>query len=256
MTNSAENPAGYARSASEPAPEAKARPRPGPALNSIKSWPAGERPREKLLAKGAGSLSDAELLAIFLRHGVQGRSAVDLGRELLCTFGSIRGVMSADMSSFCDVRGMGKSRYALLQAVLELARRQLYENLQRESTLTSANLTRDYVRARLRHLSREVFLCLFLDSQHRVIAEEELFQGTLDGSMVHPREVVRRCLHHNAGAIIFVHNHPSGVAEPSQADISITRRLKQALELVGVRALDHLVVGDSEVVSLAERGMM
>src|SRR5690554_8224775 len=144
----------------------------------------------------------------------------------------------------------------MLQAVSELARRQCYENLQRESTLTSVQLTRDYVRARLRHRHREVFLCLFLDSQHRVIAEEELFQGTLDGSMVHPREVVRRCLHHNAGAIIFVHNHPSGVAEPSQADISITRRLKHALELVGVRTLDHLVVGDSEVVSLAERGMM
>ena len=225
-------------------------------MSSINQWPETERPREKLLAKGAQHLSDAELLAILLRTGVQGQSAVDVARHLISTFGGLRGVMTADPRSFCQIRGMGTSKYAELQAVMELARRQMLETVKRESCLTSAALTRQYVKARLRDLCREVFLCLFLDSQHRIIAQEELFQGTLDGSMVHPREVVKRCLHHNAGAIIFVHNHPSGVAEPSQADISITRRLKQALELVGVRTLDHLVVGDSEVVSLAERGMM
>lgn len=223
---------------------------------AINDWPARERPREKLLDGGTGSLSDAELLAIFLRTGVKGLSALDMARNLLTEFGGLRGILEAPRGSFCAGHGLGVSKYVQLQASLELARRHLSECLQREDSLTSSELTRQYVKSRMRGYHREVFLCLFLDNQHRLIAQEELFQGTLDGSMVHPREVVKRCLHHNAGAIIFAHNHPSGVAEPSQADIGITRRLKSALDLVDIRALDHLVVGDGDVVSLAERGLM
>ena len=222
----------------------------------ITDWPEQERPREKLLKGGARCLSDAELLAIFLRTGVRGHSALDMARTLLAVYGSVRGILEAEPADFCSRHGMGLSKYVQLQAVLELAQRHLFESMQRQDALTSSQLTRHYVRARMRSYSREVFLCLFLDSQHRVIAQEELFQGTIDGSMVHPREVVKRSLFHNAGAVIFAHNHPSGVAEPSQADIGITRRLKQALELVGIRTLDHLVVGDEEVVSLAERGLV
>jgi len=223
---------------------------------AIRDWPQQERPREKLLQQGAESLSDAELLAIFLRTGVSGSSALDLARGLLSTFGGVRGVLEAQSADFCAQPGMGASKYAQLQAALELTRRHMLETLQRSDCLTSSALTRTYIRSRLRGYQREVFLCLFLDNQHRVIAQEELFQGTIDGSMVHPREVVRRSLHHNAAALIFAHNHPSGVAEPSQADISITRRLKNALALIDIRTLDHLVVGDSDVTSLAERGLI
>ena len=223
---------------------------------AISDWPERERPREKLLQAGAQSLSDAELLAIFLRTGTRGLSALDVARGLLARFGGLRGILDAPVAEFCGERGLGPGKYAQLQAVLELAQRHLLETVRREACLTSSRLTRLYVKSKLRGYGREVFLCLFLDNQHRLIAQEELFQGTLDGSMVHPREVVKRCLHHNAGAIIFVHNHPSGVAEPSQADIGITRRLKSALDLVDIRTLDHLVVGDEEVVSLAERGLL
>ncbi|MEX2366272.1 MAG: DNA repair protein RadC [Pseudohongiellaceae bacterium] len=223
---------------------------------TITDWPEQERPREKLLKNGSRSLSDAELLAIFLRTGIRGMSALDIARQLLAVFGGIRGILEADCPTFCQHPGMGPSKYVQLQAVLELAQRHLYESLRREASLTSSQLTRDYLKARMRGYHREVFLCLFLDNQHRVIAQEELFHGTLDGSMVHPREVLKRCLHHNAGAIIFAHNHPSGVAEPSQADIGITRRLRDALNLLDIRTLDHLVVGDQEVVSMAERGLM
>jgi len=175
---------------------------------------------------------------------------------LLTTFGSVRGILEAQREDFCAQPGMGDSKFAQLQAALELTRRHMLETLQRSDCLTSSALTRNYIRTRMRAYTREVFLCLFLDNQHRVIAQEELFHGTIDGSMVHPREVVRRSLHHNAAALIFAHNHPSGVAEPSQADISITRRLKNALALIDIRTLDHLVVGDSEVTSLAERGLI
>jgi len=225
-------------------------------MTTIKDWPDDERPREKLLAQGSEQLSDAELLAIFLRTGIAGRSALDLARELLGNFGSVRGVVEASREDFCALPGMGESKYAQLQAALELSRRHLLQGLQRNDCLSSSTLTRRYLRARMRDYSREVFVCLFLDSQNRVIACEELFQGTIDGSVVHPREVVRRALHHNAAALIFAHNHPSGVAEPSQADVNITRRLKDALAVVDIRTLDHLVVGDTEVVSLAERGMV
>ncbi len=222
----------------------------------IANWPVQERPREKLLQQGPESLTDAELLAIFLRTGTVGQTALDLARGLLVTFGGVRGVLEAGRDAFCAEPGMGDSKYAQLQAALELTRRHMLETLQRGDCLTSSALTRNYIRTRMRAYEREVFLCLFLDNQHRVIAQEELFYGTIDGSMVHPREVVRRSLHHNAAALIFAHNHPSGVAEPSQADISITRRLKNALALVDIRTLDHLVVGDSDVTSLAERGLL
>lgn len=225
-------------------------------MTTINNWPERERPREKLLQQGPDSLSDAELLAIFLRVGVAGQSAVDLARNLLTVFGSVRGVLEATPDDFCAQHGMGSSRYVQLQAALELAQRHLLEGLQRNDCLNSSVLTRNYLRGRLRSYAREVFLCLFLDNQNRVIAVEELFQGTIDGATVHPRIVVDRALYHNAAALIFAHNHPSGVAEPSQADIGITRRLKNALGLIDIRTLDHFVVGDTDVISLAERGLI
>ncbi len=224
-------------------------------MRSIKDWPETERPREKLLSNGAQSLSDAELLAIFLRTGVKGLSALDLARQLLQDFGGKRGILEADQKRFCQQHGVGIGKHVQLQAVLELTQRHLLEALKREDALSSAKHSRRYVHSKMRAYSREVFLCLFLDSQHRVIAQEELFQGTIDSSMVHPREVLKRAFHHNAAAVIFAHNHPSGIAEPSDADIRITRRLESALELVDIRTLDHLIVGDQDVTSMAERGL-
>lgn len=223
---------------------------------AITDWPADERPREKLLQRGAGSLSDAELLAIFLRTGVRGKSAVDLARDLLGAFGGLRPLLEAERQNFCRTHGLGEAKYVLLQATLELARRHLLSTLERGDAVTSPEATRRYLTARLRHYPNEVFAALFLDNRHRVIAFEELFHGTIDGASVHPREVVRRGLAHNAAAIIFAHNHPSGVAEPSRADEAITRRLKEALALIDIRVLDHLVVGDGAIVSLAERGIV
>lgn len=223
---------------------------------TIKDWPRQERPREKLLASGATSLSDAELLAIFLRTGTPGRTALDLARELLSRFGGLRRLLSCGLSDFCQSQGLGPGKYVQLQAMLELTQRHLREQLEERDALTSSDLTREYLRARLRNYEMEVFACLYLDNQHRVLKLEELFQGTIDGAAVYPREVVRRCLHNNAAAVIFAHNHPSGVAEPSQADIAITRRLQSALQTIEVRVLDHIVVGDAEVVSFAERGLL
>ncbi|MDG2090729.1 MAG: DNA repair protein RadC [Gammaproteobacteria bacterium] len=223
---------------------------------TIKDWPVQERPREKLLSKGATHLTDADLLAIFLRTGIKGFSAIDLVRSLLNRFGGLRGVLEADADEFCQLQGLGPSKYAQLQAVQELAQRHLMESLQREDALTSVELSRLYVKSKLRSYHREVFLCLFLDSQHRVIAQEELFQGSIDSAAVYPREVLNRAFYHKAAAIIFAHNHPSGIAEPSEADIAITRRLKSALDLVDIKTLDHLVVGDGIVTSMAERGLL
>ncbi|AKH20913.1 RadC family protein [Sedimenticola thiotaurini] len=221
---------------------------------AITDWPADERPREKLLQRGPGALSDAELLAIFLRTGVPGKSAVDLARELLDQHKGLANLLAADQATFCRSNGLGSAKYAQLQAVLEMGRRYLREQLHRSDVLTSPQQTRDYLRARLAGYPYEVFACLFLDNRHRVIEYEELFRGTIDGASVHPREVVRRSLSHNAAALILAHNHPSGVAEPSQADRAITRRLKAALELVDIRLLDHLIVGSGEISSLAELG--
>ncbi len=222
----------------------------------IRDWPAAERPREKLLARGAGALSDAELLAIFLRTGMAGKSAVDLARELLTRFDGLRPLLAAEQSEFCAVPGLGPAKYAQLHAVLEMARRHLEQELAQSSPLTDPAATRRYLQAALRDRPHEVFACLYLDNRHRVLAFEELFRGTIDGPSVYPREVVKAALKHNCAAIIFAHNHPSGVAEPSQADRSLTDRLQRALELVDIRVLDHIVVGEGAPVSFAERGWL
>ncbi|HLS97502.1 MAG: DNA repair protein RadC [Porticoccaceae bacterium] len=222
----------------------------------IKDWPEGERPREKLLARGAAALSDAELLAIFLRTGIRGLSAVDLARALIRDFGGLGPLLAADLSTFCATRGLGEAKYAQLQAVVELSRRHLGEQLVRDHVFTQPATVIRYAQSVLAGRRQEVFLVLFLDSQHRLIVSEEMFFGTIDGASVHPREVVRRALHHNASALILAHNHPSGVAEPSRDDGAITRRLKDALALVDVRVLDHIVVGAGCAVSMAERGLM
>jgi len=222
---------------------------------SIRHWPIADRPREKLLAQGAAALTEAELIAILLRTGNKGLSALDLARHLLVRFGSLRALLSAERG-VAAAAGLGAGRFATLQAALELSRRHYRELMLTGPALTNPRTTRDYLRARLRDLDHEVFCCLFLDNRHRVIGFEELFRGTLDGATVHPREVVKRALAHNAAAVILAHNHPSGVAEPSQADELITRRLKDSLALVDIRVLDHLVVGDSHCESMAERGLM
>ncbi|MBX3703787.1 MAG: DNA repair protein RadC [Steroidobacteraceae bacterium] len=222
----------------------------------IRDWPPAERPREKLLHLGPGSLSEAELLAIWLRHGTPGASAVDVARSLLARFGSLRSVLAAGRNELCGERGVGPARWAELQAALELVRRHHLERLQAGPVLGSPRAARDYLVARLRDLEHEVFCCLFLDSRHRLTRCEELFRGTVDGASVHPREVVKQALAHNATAVILAHNHPSGVAEPSQADEIITTRLRDALALVEIRLLDHLIIGDGSCTSLAEKGLI
>jgi DNA repair protein RadC len=223
---------------------------------SIKDWPQDERPREKLLARGAAALSDAELLAIFLRTGVQGKSALDVARDLITHFNGLSGLLDAQLAEFCQVKGLGSAKFAQLHAVLELSRRYLHSRLQRGNALTDPDMTAAYLSTHLRGHRQEVFACLFLDNRHRVISFEKMFHGTIDGASVHPREVVRQALFHNAAALIFAHNHPSGVAEPSPADISITQRLKDALALIDVRVLDHFVIGDGAPVSFAQRGLL
>jgi DNA repair protein RadC len=223
---------------------------------AITDWPEFERPREKLLQRGAASLSDAELLAIFLRTGVTGKSAVDLARELLTKFGSLTQLFAAGEAGFCEVHGLGQAKFVQLQAVQEMARRALKEELQRGDALNSPRAVRDYLKLLLAGRQQEIFLVLFLDTQHRVIAAEELFHGTLSQTSVYPREVVKRTLEHNAAAVIFAHNHPSGIAEPSQADQLLTAALKQALGLVDVRVLDHFVVAVGQILSFAEKGLL
>jgi len=223
---------------------------------AITDWPQPERPREKLLSQGASALSDAELLAIFLRTGVKGKTAVDLGRSLLHEFGSLRQVVGADAKRFCAGYGLGLAKYVQLQAILEIARRYLHETLSRGDVMATPHETRHYLIARLRGYEREVFACLFLDNGHRVIRYEELFHGTINSAAVHAREVVKQALHHNAAAVIFAHNHPSGIAEPSIADQHITDQLKQALQMVDIRVLDHLIIGDGQITSFAERGLL
>ena len=223
---------------------------------SIADWPEAERPREKLLNLGPKALSDAELLAIFLRIGCAGKSAVDLARELLQEYGGLRPLLESSQANFCRGLGLGSAKYAQLQAVLEMARRHLSATMREGDALTSPDLVRRYLSAQLRHQPHEIFAALFLDNQNRLIAYDELFFGTIDGASVYPREVVKKAMARNAAAVIFAHNHPSGIAEPSQADKHITDRLQSALDLVGVRVIDHMVVGDKEVVSFAERGLL
>lgn len=223
---------------------------------AIRDWPQSERPREKLLQQGAGTLSDGELLAIFLRTGVAGQNAVELARQLLQDFGGLRPLMAAGETEFCRGRGLGQAKYVQLQAVLELSRRYLLQSLQRDTVFTEPALVKNYLLQSLAEQKREVFMLLYLDSQHRLICAEPLFFGTIDASPVYPRIVVQSALAHNAAAVILAHNHPSGVAEPSRADRAITERLTQAMSLVDIKLLDHFVVGDAEVVSFAERGWL
>jgi DNA repair protein RadC len=221
----------------------------------IRQWPSSERPREKLLARGASALTDAELLAIFLRTGVRGKSAVDLARDLLVHFGNLRGLLRVGPGEFCAMPGMGEAKYAELQAVLEINRRHLSEGLGEREVLKDPSAVRRMLQSRLRDREHETFAALFLDNQHRVIAFDELSQGTIDGASVYPREVIKAALKRGAAAVIFAHNHPSGVAEPSAADRALTERLKSALAQVDIRVLDHFVVGE-QVVSFAERGWL
>lgn len=223
---------------------------------AITDWPEGERPREKLLQKGAASLSDAELLAIFLRTGMRGKSAVDLARELLMRFGSLTQLAAAGEADFRGIKGVGQAKYVQLQASLEMSKRALKEELRRGNALNSPRVVRDFLQLLLGGRHQEVFVVLFLDTQHRVIASEELFQGTLSQTSVYPREVVKRALAHNSAAVILAHNHPSGVAEPSQSDQLLTGALKQALALVDVRVLDHFIVAMGQTLSFAEKGLI
>lgn len=223
---------------------------------AISDWPEQERPREKLLTQGPGALSDAELLAIFLRTGVPGKSAVDLARELIAQFDGLRSLLASSEKQFCRGNGLGRAKYAQLQAVLEMGRRYLAEDLGQRDCFTSPAETGRFLNSRLRHRPREVFALLLLDNQHRLLRYQELFEGTLDAAAVYPREVVKLALESNAAAVILAHNHPSGVAEPSLADQQITKRLVDALALVDIRVLDHLVIGEGAPVSLAERGLL
>ena len=223
---------------------------------AITDWPLDDRPREKLLAKGAAALSDAELLAIFLRTGVRGRTAVDVSRDLLREFGSLAELCGASRERFCSFPGLGDAKFVQLQATTELVKRALASRMKLSDNLNSPAAVKDYLRLNLQHRQVEVFMGLFLDAQNRVIAIEELFSGTLTQTSVFPREVVRRALFHNAAGVIFSHNHPSGMAEPSHADESLTRVLAQALALVDVRVLDHLIVGKGSVLSFAEKGIL
>jgi len=222
---------------------------------SIREWPEGERPREKLLTRGCSALSDAELIAVLLGSGLPGKDAIALGRELLGQAGGL-GALLADPTRTVRLRGIGPAKRARLLAALELARRALGEQLKEAPALGNPRDSGDYLRAQLKYLPYEVFACLFLDNRHKVLAFEELFRGTIDAASVHPREVVGACLRHNASAVILAHNHPSGVAEPSAADRAITRQLRDALELIGVRVLDHLVIGSGEPASMAALGLI
>ncbi|MCG8416148.1 MAG: DNA repair protein RadC [Pseudomonadales bacterium] len=223
---------------------------------TIIEWPRSERPREKLLSAGADRLSDAELLALILHTGCRGKPATVVARELLSNFGGLAALLGADQQAQFRQLGLGPTKVARLQAVRELTQRSLLDKVQASDPLTSSAATRRYLLARFRKSEHEVFSALFLNNQHHVVKFEELFRGTIDGAAVYPREVVKRCLFHNAAAVIFAHNHPSGVAEPSAADIAITSRLQKALATIDVRVLDHLVIGANEIVSLAERNQL
>lgn len=223
---------------------------------AICDWPTQERPREKLLMNGPASLSDAELLAIFLRTGLPGKSALDLARDLILEFGSLKSLMDAGQKHFCSVHGLGLAKYAQLHASMELSKRYFRNEMGEVSAITSPDAGRQYVRIALKGRQHETFACLYLNTQHQIIGFEELFQGTLDAASVYPREVVKKVLEQGAAAVILCHNHPSGSEEISQSDKLITHRLTQALDLIDVRVLDHLVVAGSRVVSFAEQGLL
>jgi DNA repair protein RadC len=222
---------------------------------AISDWPVEERPRERLLASGAGALSDAELLAVLLRTGVRGKSAVQLARELLDQFGSIARLLE-EGPALTRVKGLGAAKSAQFAAAIELARRSTKEELKSGAALTSPSAVRDYLRLAIGSRPHEVFVCIWLDAQHRVIRFEEPFRGTLTQTSVYPREVVKAALACNAAAVIFAHNHPSGVAQPSQADELLTRNLREALALVEVKVLDHFIIAGNQAISFAERGLL
>ena len=223
---------------------------------AISDWPSDERPREKLLKQGAKHLSDTELLAVFLRIGFVGTSAVDLARNLLHHYGSLTALFAADKTSLCNFPGVGIAKYTQLQAVLEMARRTLGESLELGNAMNSPHVVRDFLRLQLASKQHEVFLGIFLDAKNRMISAEELFCGTLTQASVYPREVIKRALHHNAAAMIFAHNHPSGIAEPSNADKILTQTLIKALELIDIKVLDHFIIGKNEITSFAEHHLL
>lgn len=223
---------------------------------AITDWPEDQRPRERLIKHGPEKLSDAELLAVFLRIGVAGKNAVDLGREMIAHFGSLNSLFSAKIKEFSAINGLGPAKFAQLQAVLELARRALAEQLETGIALSSPLAVRHYLQLLLRNKQHESFVVLFLDVKNRLIASEELFRGTLTHASVYPREVVKTALTHNAAAIILAHNHPSGTPDPSPADHVLTRTLKQTLELVDIRVLDHFIVTGRQIHSFAEHGQL
>ena len=223
---------------------------------AICDWPEDDRPREKLLQRGAQALSDAELLAIFLRTGVSGKSAVDMARDLVHQFGSLTRLFAASRGEFCAIHGLGDAKYAQLQAVLEMARRALGESMRQTDALASPGAVRDYLRLALAGKTYEVFCVVFLDTQNRVLAVEELFRGTLTQTSVYPREVVIECLELHAAAVVFTHNHPSGSVQPSRADEALTQTLKAALALIDIRVLDHIIVGLTDTLSMAEKGLL
>ena len=223
---------------------------------SIREWPKNERPREKLLKFGASHLSDAELLAVFLGGGLRGGSAVDLARQLITQFGGLRPLLDANNRVLLNTNGIGPARLARLRAAIELGTRHLQSTLQREGALSNPEDTKRFLSARMRHHNSEVFACLFLDTRNRVLAFHELFYGTINSTSVHPRDIVRKALEYNAAAVIATHNHPSGVTEPSRSDHALTQRLRKALELIDVRLIDHIIVGDGETISFSESGWL
>lgn len=223
---------------------------------AIKTWTLTERPREKLLLRGSVSLSNAELLAVFLRTGVRGKTAVDLARDLLQQFGSLRGLLHCSLNEFTRLPGLGKVKYVQLQAMVELSSRYLKEKIDKEQVLSNHDHTVEFLTIKLRHLKHEVFACLFLDTHNHLIAYEELSKGTFNQSRIYPREIVKAALHHNAAAIIFAHNHPSGICEPSREDLAVTAILQQALAFIEVKVHDHLIIGDGQTLSFAQQGLL
>ena len=223
---------------------------------AIKDWPADERPREKLLEHGAAALSDAELLAIFLRTGVTGISAVELARKLLAQFGSLRTLLDADQKQFCQHLGLGPAKFTQLKATIEMSQRHMVSTLTHGNAFTDTQTTQLFLKQRLRAYPYEVFACLWLDTKHRMIAFEELFRGTIDSAHIYPREVLKQALHHNASAVIFAHNHPSGNPEASTADLTVTLQLTKALKLIDIQVLDHIIIGDAENISFAQTGQL
>lgn len=222
----------------------------------IADWPESERPRERLLKLGPGALSEAELLAIFLRTGISGKSAVDLGRELIQRFGTLRRLFDATFEEVAAVSGLGPAKFVQLQAVIEMAKRALSEEMGERDAMSSPRAVREFLTLSLGGRPHEVFVAMFLDAQNRLLGWEELFRGTLTQTSVYPREVVKTALRYNAAAVIFAHNHPSGIAEPSRADELLTQTLKQALSLVEIKTLDHFIVAGSKTISFAERGLL